>query len=180
MAPPEAKQQEEAEDEPPLEMDISFDDSTDGIQTEDNVSLEDEYDDSDDSETYEDTESAETEEVSLDNFGSSFEATEVTAKNNDAEISTEEVDLMDFGIDTNAEETPITQDVEEAKKKDAVVDYDLTVGDENTSAAPVVSEIKNEKPAEKTDTEAAVSVPADSTVVENSLLQQIVSDLSGL
>ena len=70
------------------------------------------------------TEEITTEEVSMDSITSS----------DSGNFETEEIDLSDFGIDSAAEETPITQDVEEAKLKETVVDYDLSVGNENTSA----------------------------------------------
>ena len=186
MAPPEAKPEEVIEDEPPLDMNLTFDDSADSVQTEDNISI-----DNDDSLTDDDdfeTETIETEDVSLDDFGASFDSDVSANSSSDttsSNISTEEVDLSDFGIDADAEETPITQDVEEQKSKEAVVDYDLSVGDENTSSAPVVNEIKNdaeadEKMAEVETAEPVEKVPENSTVVDNSLLQQIVADLSGL
>ena len=186
-APEEAKQEETVEDESPLDMDISFDDSADTVETEDNLSLDISADDDDDTDyDTEESESVETEEVSMDDFGSSFTAEESTAPSTAASyenINTEDVDLSDFGIDANAEETPIVQDVEEAKNKEKVIDYDLSVGDENTATAPVVNEIKSD--TENTDElEQVVSEPAaadeNKTTVDNSLLQQIVSELSNL
>ena len=186
-APEAAKEAEQIEDEAPLDMDISFDDSADSIETEDNVSLDISSDDDDQFEDT-DTEEVETEEVSLDDFGSSFTAEETStpsSSGSDENISTEDVDLSDFGIDADAEETPIVQDVEEAKNKEKVVDYDLSVGDENTASAPVVNEIKSDT-TEETVTEAAEPVEetpapaANTTTVDNSLLQQIVSELSSL
>ena len=186
-APEEAKQEETVEDESPLDMDISFDDSADTVETEDNFSLDISADDDDDTDyDTEESESVETEEVSMDDFGSSFTAEESTTPSTAASyenINTEDVDLSDFGIDANAEETPIVQDVEEAKNKEKVIDYDLSVGDENTATAPVVNEIKSD--TENTDElEHVVSEPAaadeNKTTVDNSLLQQIVSELSNL
>ena len=186
-APEEAKQEETVEDESPLDMDISFDDSADTVETEDNFSLDISADDDDDTDyDTEESESVETEEVSMDDFGSSFTAEESTTPSTAASyenINTEDVDLSDFGIDANAEETPIVQDVEEAKNKEKVIDYDLSVGDENTATAPVVNEIKSN--TENTDElEHVVSEPAaadeNKTTVDNSLLQQIVSELSNL
>ena len=186
-APEEAKQEETVEDESPLDMDISFDDSADTVETEDNLSLDISADDDDDTDyDTEESESVETEEVSMDDFGSSFTAEESTTPSTAASyenINTEDVDLSDFGIDANAEETPIVQDVEEAKNKEKVIDYDLSVGDENTATAPVVNEIKSN--TENTDElEHVVSEPAaadeNKTTVDNSLLQQIVSELSNL
>ena len=180
MAPPEVKQQQEEviEDEPPLEMEINFDDSADSVETEENIAVDSDWED--DIEDNTSSDSIETEEISLDDFGSSFDAVETKDSTSSADISTEEVDLSDFGIDADAEETPITQNVEESKNKEVVVDYDLSVGDENTSAAPVVNEIKAETPKQEEKEEPKAIIPENSTVVENSLLQQIVADLSGL
>jgi len=187
-APEGGKEEAVIEDEAPLDMDISFDDSADTVETEDNVSLDVSSDDDDMDFDSEETEETETEEVSMDDFGSSFTAGETTTPSEpsaEAEnINTEDVDLSDFGIDANAEETPIVQDVEEAKNKEKVVDYDLSVGDENTASAPVVNEIKSEAVEEVEAVEEAAApaepAPANSTAVDNSLLQQIVSELSSL
>ena len=186
-APAEAKEAEIIEDEAPLDMDISFDDSADTVETEDNVSLDISSDDDDADFDSEESAEIETEEVSMDDFGSSFTAEETSTPSDSSEnINTEDVDLSDFGIDADAEETPIVQDVEEAKKKENVVDYELSVGDENTASAPVVNEIKNdvvEDLSEETVEEAEPVAPAASentTAVDNSLLQQIVSELSNL
>lgn len=184
-APAEVQKEEEIiEDEAPLDMDISFDDSADSVETEDNVSL-DIIDDDDNDYEAEESESVETEEVSLDDFGSSFTTEESPAPSaSDENINTEDVDLSDFGIDADAEETPIVQNVEEAKNKEKIVDYDLSVGDENTATAPVVNEIKSDTTEQEIEKPEAVpvqeAVPANSTTVDNSLLQQIVSELSSL
>ena len=185
-APEAAKPEETIEDETPLDMDISFDDSADTVETEDNLSLDISADDDDDTDyDTEETESVETEEVSMDDFGSSFTAEETSTPSADSSsenINTEDVDLSDFGIDANAEETPIVQDVEEAKNKEKVVDYDLSVGDENTATAPVVNEIKSdvEEAEEVAEPAAPVAENENKTAVDNSLLQQIVSELSNL
>lgn len=95
---------------------------------------------------------------------------------------TENVDLSDFGIDENAEEAPVTNNVEETKK-DTVIDYDLSVSkDDGVSAAPVVNEVKDTSTASVSAAAAAPSAaPAAATSSVNSeLLQQIVADLSGL
>ena len=181
-APAEAKEAEEIVDEAPLDMDISFDDSADSVETEDNVSLDISDDDDDLDDDTEDSTEVETEEVSLDDFGSSFTAEETSTPSvsaSDENINTEDVDLSDFGIDADAEETPIVQDVEEAKNKEKVVDYELSVGDENTASAPVVNEIKSDT-VEEIEEAAPVAEKTNSTSVDNSLLQQIVSELSSL
>ena len=158
------KKDEVIADEKPLDMDISFDSSADAIQTEENLSVEDSYDDIDDEGT--DAFAETTEETSV-------AAEEVTGSN---DIDAEEVDLSDFGIDANAEETPVTQDVESAKNKESVIDYDLSVANDNTSAAPVVNEIKSTAaPVE----ELVEEVPEVSSA-DSGLLKQIVEDLSNL
>lgn len=188
-APAEAKEAEVIEDEAPLDMDISFDDSADSVETEDNVSLDISADDDDADYDTEESEEIETEEVSMDDFGSSFTAEETsTPSAADENINTEDVDLSDFGIDADAEETPIVQDVEEAKNKETVVDYDLSVGDENTATAPVVNEIKSDAADSNVEEAIPVDEPVaepsaaskNTTSVDNSLLQQIVSELSSL
>ncbi len=180
----ENKEEAVIEDEAPLDMDISFDDSADSVETEDNVSLEFTEDDAD--EDTDSTEAVETEEVSVDDFGSGFGSDDSTPFVPDAsseKINTEEVDLSDFGVDADAEETPIVQDVEEAKNKEKIVDYDLAVGNENTATAPVVNEIKTDT-AEDIEEAAPLADEvlneAPAAPADNSLLQQIVSELSDL
>ena len=182
-APDTPKESDTIEDEAPLDMDISFDDSADSVETEDNSSLEmsadDDFDEDNDT-----VDSTETEEVSMDDFGSGFsteEASEPVHDTSSDNINTEDIDLSDFGIDADAEETPIVQDVEEAKNKEKVVDYDLSVGNENTATAPVVNEIKEDAVIEEIEEAAPLTELAeDATPVDNSLLQQIVSELSSL
>ena len=159
------KKEETIADEKPLDMDISFDSSADTIATEENDS----------------TFAGEDDGLQEDEFTTATEAeTESTeAVSSGDDIESEEVDLSDFGIDADAEETPVTQDVEGAKSKDAVVDYDLSVGDGNMNAAPVVNEIKSSAPIEDI-AEVEEVAPVDAAPVDNSLLQQIVADLSNL
>lgn len=180
-----APKDDEIIEEGPIDMDISFDSSADTVETEENVSVENF--DEEEEETAVTENKFETEEVSIDDFGADLPATD--SESSVAPIDTEEVDLSDFGIDAEAEETPIVQDVEEAKNKETVVDYDLSVGDENTSAAPVVNEIKsdvieNAEPLPASEVSDAEPIQAaiapGSEVVSSSLLQQIVNDLSGL
>ena len=167
---------DETPDEPPLEMDISFDDTTDTIETEDNKVTDDFADfTADDTEDFEsDTDSTPAEETSDEVY--------VADTSN---VSTEEVDLSDFGIDSDAEETPVTQNVEEKKAEETVVDYDLAIGDEDSLAsAPVINEIKTEEQEEKAEGEQPASAPevqpAQPDPATTSLLQQIVAELSGL
>ena len=164
------KKEETIADEKPLDMDISFDSSADAIATEENIDSDSDVLDDD----YQEEEVAqpeiETEAVDVSSFGN--------------DIESEEVDLSDFGIDADAEETPVTQDVEGEKNKETVVDYDLSVGDGNMNTAPVVNEIKAgivedaAEPEEISD-EITSDEPAVSSV-DNSLLKQIVADLSNL
>lgn len=159
------KKEDVIEDEKPLDMNISFDSSADNIQTEEVVS-EDIADDDDFQEeaTFEEQKNE--------------EADETPAGTGD-DIEAEEVDLSDFGIDADAEETPVTQDVEGAKNKETVVDYDLSVGDGNMNAAPVVNEIKSSvEDAEPVEEIIETAEPV--TAADSGLLQQIVADLSNL
>ncbi|MCF0241966.1 MAG: hypothetical protein HUK25_04970, partial [Treponema sp.] len=136
---PAETKEEEIVDEKPLEMDISFDNSIDSIETEEN--------DQSDSVIFDDDEPPVQENIETEDVSNSFfeehGSTEISSG------STEEIDLSDFGIDADAEETPITQDVEESKMRDSVIDYDLCVSDENLSSAPVVNEIKDKEPSKE-------------------------------
>lgn len=173
---PEVKPQaEDIVDEKPLEMDISFDNEVDTIETEDNIQTEESFDE-DDSFVSDETESFVSDGAS--------HSTEIFG-------DTEEIDLSDFGIDADAEETPITQNVEESKQKDVVVDFDLSVSDEKFASAPVVTEIKDEEPAEEVKTEEIVQetivpaapapqVEAPVSNASTELLQQIIDELSGM
>ena len=165
------KKEEAIVDEKPLDMDISFDSSADTIQTEENLEdnniLSEDFDDTEETEVK--TEVVEEEEI-----------TESTGSN---DIEAEEVDLSDFGIDADAEETPVTQDIESSKLKDTVVDYDLSVDNDHMSAAPVVNEIKS---TANTQTDAELEeIPEETdkneiSQADSGLLQQIVADLSNL
>ena len=108
-------------------------------------------------------------EISMDEFGISDSAP--TESNSGS--SSEEIDLSDFGIDSDAEETAVHQDVQ-AAKKNLVVDYDLSISDEDETKEMQISSTVPEK------SESAVSVPENSSIVSNSILEQIMSELSGL
>ena len=159
MAPEEVEpKKEEIIEEKPLEMDISFDAEADTVETEDNVEL--------------DLNSL-SEEESASEEGEESRSTDISGE-------TEEIDLSDFGIDSDADETPINQDVDASKAKEVVVDYDLQVGDENTTTAPVVNEIKETASEEPAPAPQAAAIPEGSEVVSSDLLRQIIADLSGL
>ncbi|MCI6315652.1 MAG: hypothetical protein MR877_00635 [Spirochaetia bacterium] len=108
-------------------------------------------------------------EISMDEFGISDSAP--TESNSGS--SSEEIDLSDFGIDSDAEETAVHQDVQ-AAKKNLVVDYDLSISDEDETKEMQISSTVPEK------SESAVAVPENSSIVNNSILEQIMSELSGL
>ncbi len=167
------KEEEIFMEEKPLEMEIDFDDSVDSVETEDNTEVDtDSLDDMDDE--YEISQSLSedlTEPVITD------------SSVNKAQFGdTEEIDLSDFGIDAEAEETPVTQDVEEAKNKEKVIDYDLSVGNENMTSAPIVNEIKtdNNDVADASELLDLSEENENMATVDSSLLQQIIDDLSGL
>ena len=111
-----------------------------------------------------------------------------TSSDSSSSLQTEEVNLSDFGIDENAEEAPADTVNEETKPKEDTVDYSLSVGDDNVSSAPSVNEIASD-PIPDSFEEETGSLIGSSTgssekssdeSISNSLLQQIVSDLSGL
>lgn len=127
-----------------------------------------------------------TEEISLEDFGldeNSDDATAVAAGAAvNASADSEEVDLSDFGIDSDADETPVKQDVQAAKKKQ-VVDYDLAITDEDTVTSAPTAETVPDRLAEDTAdviSELEQPVAANSTMVDNSILDQIMAELSGL
>ena len=179
-------------DEPPIEMDLNFDDSVDDIQTEENVSIDSDYDidENDYSEPSEEINFEEvsepatselnaTEDISLDDFTAPSEST----------IETESVDLSDFGIEEDAEETPVTQNVEDAKKKEDKVDFDLFVGDSNAATAPVVNEIKTDSSNEaveesenqnETPVTENISANSENANITNTLLQQIFAEITSI
>ena len=162
------KKEEAIVDEKPLDMDISFDSSADTIQTEENFEEQGISDD------FEETEEEIVEETPVE------EAPEETESFGSNDIEAEEVDLSDFGIDADAEETPVTQDVEGSKLKDTVVDYDLSVDNDHMSAAPVVNEIKATAEPEETLEEIVEESAPQASSADSGLLQQIVADLSNL
>ena len=157
-----SKKEDDVQNDDALDINVNFTDNTQDEIPVREITEEDELP----SEEYSETEAEEsitTQEVSTD-FGES-----------------EEVDLSDFGIDSDAEETPVTDNVKQGKKSE-VVDYDLAISEDDTndSVAPVVNEVKSTSHEAEETQEQAQTVPADSTVVNNDLLKQIVNDLSGL
>ena len=157
-----SKKEDDVQNDDALDINVNFTDNTQDEIPVREITEEDELP----SEEYSETEAEEsitTQEVSTD-FGES-----------------EDVDLSDFGIDSDAEETPVTDNVKQGKKSE-VVDYDLAISEDDTndSVAPVVNEVKSTSHEAEETQEQAQTVPADSTVVNNDLLKQIVNDLSGL
>ena len=157
-----SKKEDDVQNDDALDINVNFTDNTQDEIPVREITEEDELP----SEEYSEAEaekSITTQEVSTD-FGES-----------------EDVDLSDFGIDSDAEETPVTDNVKQGKKSE-VVDYDLAISEDDTndSVAPVVNEVKSTSHEAEETQEQAQSVPADSTVVNNDLLKQIVNDLSGL
>ena len=167
------KEEEIFMEEKPLEMEISFDDSADSVETEDNTEVDtDVLDDMDDE--Y---------EMGVSLSEDLPEPVITDSSVNKAEFGdTEDIDLSDFGIDADAEETPVTQDVEEAKNKEKVIDYDLSVGNENMTSAPIVNEIKADSNNIADDEILDLEEEDDENMatVDSSLLQKIIDDLSGL
>ena len=157
-----SKKEDDVQNDDALDINVNFTDNTQDEIPVREITEEDELP----SEEYSEAEAEEsitTQEVSTD-FGES-----------------EDVDLSDFGIDSDAEETPVTDNVKQGKKSEEV-DYDLAISEDDTndSVAPVVNEVKSTSHEAEETQEQAQTVPADSTVVNNDLLKQIVNDLSGL
>ena len=157
-----SKKEDDVQNDDALDINVNFTDNTQDEIPVREITEEDELS----SEEYSETEAEESitsQKVSTD-FGES-----------------EDVDLSDFGIDSDAEETPVTDNVKQGKKSE-VVDYDLAISEDDTndSVAPVVNEVKSTSHEAEETQEQAQTVPADSTVVNNDLLKQIVNDLSGL
>lgn len=157
-----SKKEDDVQNDDALDINVNFTDNTQDEIPVREITEEDELS----SEEYSETEAEESitsQKVSTD-FGES-----------------EEVDLSDFGIDSDAEETPVTDNVKQGKKSEEV-DYDLAISEDDTndSVAPVVNEVKSTSHETEETQEQAQSVPADSTVINNDLLKQIVNDLSGL
>lgn len=157
-----SKKEDDVQNDDALDINVNFTDNTQDEIPVREITEEDELP----SEEYSETEAEESitsQKVSTD-FGES-----------------EEVDLSDFGIDSDAEETPVTDNVKQGKKSEEV-DYDLAISEDDTndSVAPVVNEVKSTSHETEETQEQAQTVPADSTVVNNDLLKQIVNDLSGL
>ncbi|MDY4152979.1 MAG: hypothetical protein SOX89_05355 [Treponema sp.] len=157
-----SKKEDDVQNDDALDINVNFTDNTQDEIPVREITEEDELP----SEEYSETEAEESitsQKVSTD-FGES-----------------EDVDLSDFGIDSDAEETPVTDNVKQGKKSE-VVDYDLAISEDDTndSVAPVVNEVKSTSHEAEETQEQAQTVPADSTVVNNDLLKQIVNDLSGL
>lgn len=194
----ENSKQDEIDNDEPLDIDISFSDEANEIPTEeiieeiDSSSIDENEQFSSQSPTSNEAKDvssdfeAETEEISLDDFGiddSCDDATAVAAGNSINASAEESVDLSDFGIDSDAEETPVTSNVKESAKN-KVVDYNLSITGED------IPETKNEEMKkednlennENTDLNQNESDKKASNVtsIENSLLQQIINDLSGL
>ena len=157
-----SKKEDDVQNDDALDINVNFTDNTQDEIPVREITEEDELP----SEEYSETEAEESitsQKISTD-FGES-----------------EDVDLSDFGIDSDAEETPVTDNVKQGKKSE-VVDYDLAISEDDTndSVAPVVNEVKSTSHEAEETQEQAQTVPADSTVVNNDLLKQIVNDLSGL
>ncbi len=186
-----SQKEDDVSDDSPLDIDLNFNESPseqveveDVPEEDDDIEIKDEeFDDmfdkisgsSQDNGTLRDSGNADSVEVSLDDFDT--ESSGGNSTNNPSD--SEDVDLSAFGIDSDADETPVTSNVQEAKKAE-VVDYDLSVSDDaETTAAPKVAIVQDSAPApESHDKEE--SEKEETETVSTQLLKQIVSDLSGL
>jgi pilus assembly protein FimV len=137
-----------------------------------------------------DTKSEEKTDSPIDETASFPDTVEPDAlANNISKLETESIALSDFGVDEDAEETPIKNNIEENKKPD-VVDYDLAISDDaSISAAPSINEIKSNIPESSLDRfeeetnsllDKKTEKSDDTSLINNKILQQIVADLSGL
>ncbi|HAH63703.1 MAG TPA: hypothetical protein DCL73_16580 [Treponema sp.] len=202
----EPEKDDKAPDETPLDIDLSFSSDEPAAETAESVLNETESVDASDfiTPSEEEKTSEDSDTTGSDAFDDMFSSITDTGTTPDTEPSSEEpehdsdssssmetenIDLSDFGIDAEAEETPITTNIAENKPKSAAVDYELAVTeDDSTAQAPVVNEIKSAAGSAVPDTfdeetNSLISAPsekADTTTVNNTLLQQIVADLSGL
>lgn len=178
-----SQKEDDVSNDAPLDIDLNFNESpSEQVEVEevpeedDDIEIKDEeFDDmfdkisssgQDNSDLSDST--ATSEEVSLDDFN-----TDSNVGNAEKDASdSEDVDLSAFGIDSDADETPVTSNVQESKKVE-VVDYDLSISDDaETTAAPTVAIVQDSssEPVNKEETEN----------VSTQLLKQIVADLSGL
>lgn len=166
------------EEIPTQEVSEEIDEETDETSDSSESSFDDMFNGTTDEITSSELES---EELSLSDFGvdeNSDDATAVAAGNAINSSAEEEIDLSDFGIDSDAEETPVEQDVQGAKKNEKV-DYDLAITDDDESSveAPTAQEVTNST-ATLEDVKTVEEEPSSN--VSNKLLEQIISDLSGL
>ncbi|MFA6855687.1 MAG: hypothetical protein WCR31_00630 [Treponema sp.] len=207
----ETASQEKEPDEAPLDINLSFSDDKPEEEAVNSLESEDavDFDSSDISEkSPEDTAS-----IDADNLDDMFNSiadtslktevspvSEISKEKTNSGISqsdtmdTENIALSDFGVDADAEETPITTNISENKSKPTNIDYNLTVTEEDSVAtAPVVNEVKSGTGSsnipdsfdEETNSLIGAAsekqeISSETTQVHNTLLQQIVSDLSGL
>ena len=113
------------------------------------------------------------EEVSLDDFSleeSDASTADAAAAKLASKTDSEEIDISDFGLDDNSSDANLPN-----SHKQEVVDYDLAITDEDEiSSTPAIKEIKTEAKAEEKETDT------ENTAINNDLLEQIISDLSGL
>ena len=178
-----SQKEDDVSNDAPLDIDLNFNESpSEQVEVEevpeedDDIEIKDEeFDDmfdkisssgQDNSDLSDST--ATSEEVSLDDFNTDSNVGNAEKDANDSE----DVDLSAFGIDSDADETPVTSNVQESKKVE-VVDYDLSISDDaETTAAPKVAIVQDSspEPVNKEETEN----------VSTQLLKQIVADLSGL
>ena len=153
----EAQKEDDIPDETPLNIDLKFNEAV-----SEQVPVEDES--SSDDTALSDTPAAESHDEEKGGFAS-------TGNTSDTSVSAEEVDLSDFGIDASEAETPVTTGAKDENDTDKTVDYNLSVSDTAQTAAPAVQVVE--------DSASAKNAPATSEM-NNTLLQQIVDDLSGL
>ena len=193
-----SEKEDDVSNDEALDIDLTFNESAENeIQTEDvTESAEEDFAETTEStsifESSSSTESSDsfdfdpssTEEISLEDFGvdeNSDDATAVAAGASvNAAADSEEVNLSDFGIDDDADETPVKQDVQSAKKN-KVVDYDLAITeDDSVTQAPTAETVPEKSTGDFAELINEKDVHSNSTFVDNSILDQIMNELSGL
>lgn len=162
--------QEEIVDEEPLDISLSFDETADSFEVEEDTESQ--------------TENQETESVAVSESEGTGE-----------EIDTESIDLSEFGIGENEDEQPLNVPEDTIKEHvKETVDYDLKVSadtDDDTTvsindvvAGNIVSDSQpdfSDEPQETSEPEEqpqAESRPSEISLKEQEILQQIASELA--
>ena len=182
-----SQKEDDVPDDMPLDINVKFnEDPKNQVPTED-IPLED---NSEDSEEIAEPEASDTDAAEIDEAADENKAEEPSEPVHISPVATETVDfaleeisLDDFNLDESDDATAaaLGASINSAATADdglamfgkpKVVDYDLAITEDDvTQAAPNVEETESPKGQEQN---------TNTTTVDNSLLEQIVSDLAGL